>query len=169
VALPRENFFASFGKMSDEPAALASASRSNVLLYDGECGLCNAVVRFLLRHDRRKILHFSPLQGPTSQRFLRSRNLNTENFDSLVFAENLDAAAAQHWTRTAAILEIIRRLGGGWKILLISRLIPASGRDALYRLIARTRYRLFREYRPRPLPNPAWEKRFIDPPAVTAS
>jgi predicted DCC family thiol-disulfide oxidoreductase YuxK len=34
-------------------------------------------------------------------------------------------------------------------------------RDPVYRIVARTRHALFGEYRPSPLANPDWEKRFI--------
>jgi predicted DCC family thiol-disulfide oxidoreductase YuxK len=133
----------------------------NVLFYDGECGLCNAVVRFLLRRDRRGFLHFAPLQGPAAQAFLRSEGLDTAHFDSLVFVEDLAAARPVYFLRSNAVLEILRRLGGAWRLTAILRVIPAPLRDLAYRLVARTRYLIFGVYRPRPLERPEWAQRFL--------
>ena len=41
------------------------------------------------------------------------------------------------------------------------RVVPRFLRDGVYRVIARTRFALFGEYRMAPLPDPAWEKRFL--------
>lgn len=137
----------------------------NLLLYDGECGLCNAVVRFLLRRDRRAALRFATLQGPVGQEFLRKEGLDTRDFDSLVFIEELDSEAGRvgrYHLRTDAVLEILHRLGGGWRIFRVLRWIPAPVRDLLYRLVARLRYRVFGPYQPRPLERPEWKERFLD-------
>ncbi|MFT5184857.1 MAG: putative DCC family thiol-disulfide oxidoreductase YuxK, partial [Flavobacteriales bacterium] len=36
---------------------------SKIIFFDGICGLCNKAVDFLLRHDSKQRLKFSPLQG----------------------------------------------------------------------------------------------------------
>jgi len=141
----------------------ALPSPSPVLLFDGECGLCNRVVRWLLRIDQRGQLRFAPLQSEVAQTYLRERGLPTGDFDSLVFAPDWnrpDAFPPQ--LRTAGALSAMSLVGGGWAFTAkILRLIPAPVRDLVYRLIARSRYRLFGPYRPTPLPNPAWVNRFL--------
>ncbi len=37
-----------------------------MVFYDAVCGLCDRSVQFLLAHDRERVLHFAPLQGPTA-------------------------------------------------------------------------------------------------------
>lgn len=131
-----------------------------VLLYDGECGLCNAVVRWLLREDTAAVLRFAPLQGTFGQEALRRRGLPTRDFDSLVFLP--DAEAPDHRLRTAGVLDVLGALGGGWRVAAAAaRVVPAPIRDLGYRLVARTRYALFGEYRPTPLPEPAWAERIL--------
>jgi predicted DCC family thiol-disulfide oxidoreductase YuxK len=133
-----------------------------VLLYDGECGLCNALMRFMLKHDRRGVLYFSPLQGTTAQAFLRSRGMDATDFDSLVFIEDIDRPDTAHHVRTTGALGALEQMGGGWsRFARIARAVPASWRDAVYRGIARLRYRIFGRYRPTPLPNPEWARRII--------
>ena len=52
--------------MSVEP------TRLSVLFYDGQCGLCNRVVRLLLQTDRAGRLRFATLQSAPAQAYLRS-------------------------------------------------------------------------------------------------
>ena len=138
-------------------------SRTPVLLYDGECGLCQSLVRLMLRHDLRGVLCFAPLQGATAQAFLRHHDLNTADFDSLVFAVDLKNEHAAFYLRTAGVLAALRELGG-WGCLQarILAVVPVPWLDAGYRLVARLRYRIFGHYRPKPLPNPNWARRILD-------
>jgi predicted DCC family thiol-disulfide oxidoreductase YuxK len=134
-----------------------------VLLYDGECGLCNRVVRLLLRADRAGRLHYAPLQSETAQAYLRAHGLPAADFDSLVFVPDWDdRGAGAYRLRTDGALAALAVVGGaGWRLLGWTRFLPAVLRDLAYRLVARSRYALFGEYHPSPLPEAAWEKRFI--------
>ena len=67
-----------------KPDSAKAPDRRPVLLFDGECGLCNGVVRFLLRQDTAARLHFAPLQSGPAQEYLRAQGLPTADFDSLV-------------------------------------------------------------------------------------
>jgi predicted DCC family thiol-disulfide oxidoreductase YuxK len=134
-----------------------------VLLFDGECGLCNRAVRLLLRLDRRGRLHFAPLQGAAAQSYLRSRGLPTEDFDSMIFVPDWSRAAAEPpLFRTNAGLAALRQIGGGWSALArVLTVVPAPLRDVFYKLVARFRYRIFGPWKPKPLPRPEWQQRFL--------
>jgi predicted DCC family thiol-disulfide oxidoreductase YuxK len=136
--------------------------RAPVLLYDGECALCNGVVRFMLRHDAAGRIRFAPLQSPPAQEFLRSQGLPTDDFDSLVFVPDWgNRARGAFLLRTSGALAAFAVLDGPWRALSRLKLLPAFLRDPVYRLIAMTRTALFGKYKPRPLDDPAWEKRFL--------
>jgi predicted DCC family thiol-disulfide oxidoreductase YuxK len=113
-----------------------------VLLFDGECGLCRAVVRRLLRMDKGGRLRFAPLQGAFAQAALRRLGLPTEDFDSIVY---LPAAhGAEYRLKTDGVIAVLRLLGGFWGGAgAASGAVPARWRDAAYRGVARIRYRLF--------------------------
>lgn len=141
---------------------MSKAEPMPVLLYDGECGLCNAIVRQLLRTDRRGRLHFAPLQGEVAQAYLRSQGLPTEDFDSLVFVPDWRAPdRSEPLLRTDGALAAAAEVGGVWRMVTWMRVLPVWSRDPFYKLVARTRYALFGEYRPRPLEKPEWGARFL--------
>lgn len=146
---------------SERITVLPAAARP-VLLYDGECGLCNAIVRFLLRRDHRGRLRFAALQSAPAQSYLRARGLPTEDFDSLVFVpdwERPESAAPR--LRTDGALSALDEIGGVWRVVARARALPVWLRDPFYKMIARSRYALFGAYRPTPLPVAEWEQRFL--------
>jgi len=139
-----------------------------VLLYDGKCGLCNRAVRFLLRIDGRGILSFAALQGGPGQAWLRGHGLPTGDFESMVFVRDWSGAPNggrdAYALRTEALVAALEAVGGAGRVLAWIRFVPGPWRDGAYRLIARLRYRLFGEWRARPLPRPEWGDRFIGGP-----
>ncbi|MEY4815311.1 MAG: hypothetical protein RLZZ162_2384 [Verrucomicrobiota bacterium] len=149
---------------SSMSASLERFSSGPVLLFDGECGLCNRIVRILLRIDRGGRLRFSPLQGPAAQGFLRANGLPTEDFDSLVFVPEWGRREGNVFLlRTDGVIGALRALGGAAGILArVLAVFPSGWRDAGYRWVARYRYRIFGEWQARALARPEWGARFLE-------
>lgn len=140
-----------------------SATAGPVLLFDGECGLCNRIVRGLLRLDRRGRLSYAPLQSAPAQLFLRQHGLPCEEFESLVFVPDwAHRERSDFLQRTDGAIAALRVCGGVGRVLAaILSIVPRVVRDAGYRLIGRWRYRLFGPWRPRPLRRAEWSQRFL--------
>lgn len=135
-------------------------ARRPVLLYDGECGLCNAVLRILMREDSGGRLHYAPLKSPAARQYLQRYRMSTTDFDSIVFVPDWnEQAAGNHRLRTNGVLAALDEIGGVWRVAAWLRVIPAPLRDPFYKIVARLRYRLFGEYRPSPWPEPQWAER----------
>jgi predicted DCC family thiol-disulfide oxidoreductase YuxK len=133
-----------------------------VLLYDGECGLCNWVVRRLIASDQAGRLHYAPLQSAPAQAYLRAQGLPTEDFDSLVFVPDWeDPVFGASLLRTDGALAAAAVVGGGWRAITWLRVLPPFLRDPFYKLVARSRYALFGKYRGRPLPEIGPRDRFL--------
>ncbi len=133
------------------------------MFFDGECALCNRIVRLLLRLDRRGVLRFAPLQGPTAQGYLRAQGLPTEDFDSLVFVPDWARRERREFLlRTDGALAAARAVGGAGRVLAWARVLPAVWRDAGYKLVARYRYQIWGEWTPRPLARAEWAARFLE-------
>lgn len=136
-----------------------------VLFFDGECGLCNRLVRVLLRLDRAGRLRFAPLQGPAAQEYLRRHGLPTVDFDTLICVPDWNTRdRPDYLVRTAGVIAALRGINGRRARLLAGglALFPARVRDAGYKLVARWRYRLFGPWRPSPLLRSEWAARFLD-------
>jgi predicted DCC family thiol-disulfide oxidoreductase YuxK len=133
-----------------------------VLFFDGECGLCNGVVRILIRLDRTGRLHYAPLQGASAQAYLRTHGLPTEDFDSLIFVPDWSRRdRAEHLMRTDGVVGALRAVGGLSTPLAWIGILPRVWRDAAYAGVARVRYRVFGVWRPRPLGRSEWAARFL--------
>jgi predicted DCC family thiol-disulfide oxidoreductase YuxK len=116
------------------------AEKTDELFYDGHCALCHGTVEFVLKVDRGgTAFRFAPLQGQTFQTLVpMEQRMGLP--DSIVIRTADGALLA----RSDAIVRILGRLGGGWKIWgSILAAIPRGLRDGLYNLIARVRYRVF--------------------------
>lgn len=114
--------------------------QTEMLFYDGHCGLCHHAVKFVLRHDPDgRAFRFAPLQGNTFQALV-PRDRRAALPDSVVILTRDGALLV----RSDAFLHIFRELGGAWKFLAAAlALIPRPLRDAVYDFIARIRYRVF--------------------------
>lgn len=107
-----------------------------VILFDGECILCNRFFQYVLKHDRSQIFHFASLQSNFAQKIITSDH--REWPDSVVL---LNAQGPQF--RSTAALKILISLGGWRKLGLILLFIPAFIRDWCYNWIAKRRYAWF--------------------------
>ncbi len=113
----------------------------DIIFYDGGCGLCHWSVKFAVRRDPGgRAFRFAPLGGATFlERVPADRRAGLP--DSIVLLTGEGALLA----RSAAVLRMLRRLGGVWAVAgVIASLVPRVLRDAAYDFIARVRYKLFR-------------------------
>jgi predicted DCC family thiol-disulfide oxidoreductase YuxK len=116
------------------------AAGTDVLFYDGSCGLCHRAVRFILGEDRSgTAFRFAPLGGETFAATI-PQSLAAKLPDSLVVA----TTDRQFLIRAQAVRSIASKLGGIWRLVAVmSCIIPIAVLDLGYDFIARIRYRLF--------------------------
>jgi predicted DCC family thiol-disulfide oxidoreductase YuxK len=111
-----------------------------IIFYDGHCGLCHGLVLFVLaRGGRGAAFRFAPLGGESFRRAVSAAARATLP-DSIV----LLTATGETLTRSAAVLHILDRLGGAWRLLgCLARLFPRPLRDFVYDRVAAVRHKLF--------------------------
>lgn len=128
-----------------------------IVVFDAQCLLCDGWVKFLLRHDKKQRLRFASIQGAQGLALLQRAGLQVEGLQTLLLVDG-----ERSWQHTAAILRILHGLGGFWRLAWVAWLAPAPVRDALYRWLARNRYRSFGRSETCLLPpaDAAW--RFLD-------
>ncbi len=126
------------------------------MLFDGVCHLCDRTVLFVLKRDRGGLFHFAPLQSEFARGLLHRHDLPQDSLESVVLVE-VDGSVSTHST---AILRVFAKLPLPWKLLAAFRVVPVFVRDAVYRWIARNRYRWFGRRETCHIPRPEWVDRF---------
>lgn len=135
-----------------------------ILLYDGVCGLCNRLVRFLLARDRAANLRFAPLQSGFAAKALARHGLDPARIETVYLITQPGAATERVQSKSRAVLAALGELGGAWRLAGILRIIPGPLRDAVYDLVAKIRYRVFGRSDRCVLPPPEMRGRFLDLP-----
>ena len=137
-------------------------SESTILLFDGVCNLCNAVIRFVIRHDPPPSrFRFAALQSEVGRRLLRQHALPDQAPDTLIDTFVV-IDVGQAFVRSSAALHVLKKLGLPWSILYPLILVPRPLRDAGYRWIARHRYGWFGRRESCMVPTPEIRDRFLD-------
>ena len=113
-----------------------------LVLFDGECAVCDATVQWLMARDRNGRLAYAPLQGTTAAPILARHAALPPDLDSIVFVQQHASGERVTW-HTEALLRIASELPWPWRALASARIVPSLIRDAMYRAFARSRYRLF--------------------------
>lgn len=138
-----------------------------ILLYDGVCGLCNRLVRFVLQRDPAEMFRFAALQSPLAERILARHGADPRDLDTLYVVVNAEQPDETLLPRSDAVIFIMRRLGGAgrsfWRMAgILLQLVPRAVRDWGYGVVARSRYRMFGRYNACPLPTEETRSRFLD-------
>lgn len=111
------------------------------VFYDGDCGLCNFWVQWILKNDRRKQFLFSALQSDFGQKFLKERNLENRNLNTLyIWKPNL-----YYKTKSHAAFEIAKILGGKYKLFSNLSMLPSSLTDFFYDIVAKHRQNIAKQ------------------------
>src|SRR4051812_25961531 len=87
-------------------AGSLTAPSSNLVLYDGVCALCNRLVRFLIKIDRRNVLAFAPLQGQTAARLAERHQFPTD-VRTIVYVRKFGLKHERAHTKSEAVLRVM--------------------------------------------------------------
>lgn len=140
----------------------SAAEGAHLVLYDGVCGLCSRLIRFLLTHDHRAVFTFASLQSTVGRAMVERFGGNPNELISLYVVANYRAKHAQMFSRSSAALLVSGELGWPWKVAVLMRFLPTAILDRLYNVVARNRYRAFGRYEQCPTPRPEFRGRFVE-------
>lgn len=127
-----------------------------VVFFDGDCGVCNFWVQWILERDSKDQFMFASLQSEFGQKFLSERGLDTKVFNTMY----LWKPNSYYLIKSKAVLEIARLLGGVYQLSVIGKIIPSFLSDKLYDVVSKNRMKLANQkcY----LPTPHQRKKFIE-------
>ena len=126
-----------------------------IILFDGECNLCNSSVQFILKRDPKGEFKFTSLQGKIGQDLLKRHGLEMD-VNSFILLED-----EKLYLKSDAALRVCRQLNGLWKLLTIFLVVPPLVRDFVYDIVAANRYKWFGRNESCLLPSSKWKDRFL--------
>ena len=141
---------------------MPESNSKTLVLYDGVCGLCNGLNRFLLKRDLNDHFRFASLQSEFAASLLEQYDINAVDLNTVYVIADFGHPSQRLLARSDAILHVVGRLGGVWGLLRIGRALPRSLRDALYNAVASNRYRFFGKYDVCLMPDERYRRKFLD-------
>jgi len=109
-----------------------------IIFYDGHCNLCNGFVNAIIKLDKKNIFLFAPLNGNHAKNLLKKNNIKNTTVDSVVLFNNNSISY-----KSKAVIEILISLGGIYRVLVITKIIPRAILDWIYDIVAKNRYSWF--------------------------
>jgi predicted DCC family thiol-disulfide oxidoreductase YuxK len=79
-----------------------------------------------------------PMQSEAGKTLLIAHDIDPEDPATFLVLDG-----GRQFTQSDGAIHVVAALGGGWSLFKAARIIPKPWRDALYRLLARNRYRWF--------------------------
>ena len=59
-------------------------TKKHLVLFDGVCNLCNASVKYIIKHDKKDVFRFTALQSEVGQKIVKEFNIDTLKTDSII-------------------------------------------------------------------------------------
>ena len=134
----------------------------HLILYDGVCGLCNRLVTEVLTRDPDGVFHFASLQSEVARSLLVARGKNPDILDNMYVVADYKSGAPRLLGRARAALFVIANLESPWRFLRMFGVLPTFLLDAVYKVVARNRYRIFGKLDHCLMPTPEYASRFVD-------
>ena len=140
-----------------DPAVPPFPDDRPLIVFDEVCILCSGFARFVARRDPDGRFRFTMAGSQLGQSLFRHYGFDPVNYET-----NLLVVDGRAYGKLAAFAGIMTRLGGGWRLAGVVRVLPARFADWLYDRIAQNRYRLFGKSETCMVPEADWRNRVID-------
>ena len=128
-----------------------------VILFDGICNFCNAIVNFIISQDKKNIFLFAALQSDAGKKLLEQYKIDWKASDSFVVIEN-----DKVYLKSNAALKLYNKLPWYWKWSQLFWIVPKFIRDWVYDVIAKNRYKWFGKKEECMVPTPELKERFLE-------
>lgn len=109
-----------------------------IILFDGVCNLCNGVVTYIIKRDKKNVFKFAALQSEIGAQLIAKFNIDTEKVDSIILIDG-----EKQYEKSSAALHIAKHLSGAYPLLFGFMVVPRFIRDSVYDYVARNRYKWF--------------------------
>lgn len=133
---------------SSPEAIILNIDDDHVILFDGECNLCNKFVDMIIHYDSDKIFKFHPIQGESGKPFMRRLGRDSEDLSTIIYIRKMypDLFHPKNavYTKADAILQIAEDLKFSSTVVAVaSACFPSIIRNYLYDIVVSNRYEWF--------------------------
>jgi predicted DCC family thiol-disulfide oxidoreductase YuxK len=110
-----------------------------IVVFDTDCLMCSAWVRFILRHEKQPTTSFVSAWSKQGLALGAMHNLTPQDLDKTY----LVVSEGRGFTKTDATVEVFKSLKGPWLFMSALQVFPRPLRDWFYDRMAKNRYRWF--------------------------
>lgn len=129
-----------------------------IILFDGICNLCDQVVQYVIKHDKKDVFRFVAQQSELGVILLKHIGVDNAKTDSIILYE---PGIAYHYKSDAA-LEIAKNLGGFMGFGIVFKILPTFIRNTMYDYIAKNRYKWYGKKAECMIPSPEMKAKFLE-------
>ena len=113
-------------------------NNKTIILFDGECTMCNKYILFIAEHDINDNFRFLSIKNKKIIELKKTHAIEPENISSICIIDSNEIKS-----KSKAVLKIASMLKFPYNLLIVFYVIPGFLRDIIYDLVAKNRYRIF--------------------------
>ena len=127
-----------------------------VIIFDGECNLCEYSVQFIIKHDRKGTFRFAAAQSDRGKELQLHYGVDTIRDGTVILVKS-----GKSYIRSDAAVEIAAELDPPWNSLRVLRFLPRLIREPLYAIVSKNRYKWFGKRATCLMPDSNLQDRFL--------
>ncbi|RNC79822.1 MAG: DUF393 domain-containing protein [Winogradskyella sp.] len=110
----------------------------DIIIFDGECNLCNGVVGWLLKFAPEDLFQFVAFQSSYGQQLLKTYGFPTQQLDTVIL---IDGSGVK--THSDGFLKIVSKIPKWKRVAALLAFIPRMIRDFIYKTASKNRVKWF--------------------------
>ncbi len=128
-----------------------------IILFDGVCNLCDSSVQFMIKHDKKDVFRFVPLQSDLGLSILNHIGIDSSKTDSMI----LYLPKIAYYYKAEAALKIAKELSGIYYYISLLSIFPKGIANLVYDYIAKNRYKWYGKKESCMIPTPELKSKFL--------
>jgi len=110
----------------------------DIIIFDGECNLCNGVVGWLLKFAPEDLFQFVAFQSSYGQELLMQFGFPTQQLDTVILIDQNGVK-----THSDGFLRIVAKIPKWKRVAALLAFIPRMLRDFIYKTASKNRLKWF--------------------------
>jgi len=110
----------------------------DIIIFDGECNLCNGVVGWLLKFAPEHLFQFVAFQSSYGKELLIKNGFSTQQLDTVILIDEYGVK-----THSDGFLKIVSKIPKWQRVAALLAFIPRLLRDYIYKTASKNRLKWF--------------------------